>query len=180
MEIVKDMVGLVNQSPRIVGKIFLDWQFMLNLIHELEQSLPADYIDAQNIKTDAEAYAEGERRRADQERESARVEAASILERARQHAQALSADTEVARLAQERAAEMVHNADDYAAQVRTDAEAHAAEVRRQAAEYEETTRRSSEEYAYSILNHLRSVMVRASGSVDDGLQQLQQIMNRRA
>lgn len=176
------MEGLVNQSARVpvFGKVLLDWQFMLTLIHELEESLPADYIDAQHIKSDAEAYAEGERRRADQERESARVEAASILDRASQHAQALAADTEVARLAQERAAEMVHNADEYAEQVRTDAEAHANEARRQAAEYEETTRRSAEEYAYSILNHLRSVMVRASGSVDDGLQQLQQLMNRRA
>ncbi|NUQ01765.1 MAG: hypothetical protein HUU35_18120 [Armatimonadetes bacterium] len=156
----------------MVGKVLLDWHAMLDLLHELEESLPKEYQDAQNILRDAENHALEVRRKIEQERENTRADSNRLLEEASQRARALASEHEIARLAQERSDELIRNADDYARQVRDEAESFSAEVRRSAEEYADSTRRSADDYAMTLLSHLKAVVTRAQASVEDGLQQV--------
>lgn len=160
----------------MLDKVLLDYHTMLDLVNELEESLPSEYVDAQRMLEETAAHVRSERRRVEEERQNARAEAAQVLEQASLHAQALASDHEIARRAEERSAEMIRNAEAYAQNLRNEAEAYAAELRRAADEYSETSRRGADEYAFNLLNHLRSVVTRATASVEEGLQQLQ---NRR-
>ncbi len=173
-DILEDMQSLVEHCPRVplTDKVMLSHRDLLDLIVALDESLPKEYQDAQAILRDAENHAIEVRRRIETERENARAESAQILEEASQRARALASEHEIARLAEERAAEMIRNAEDYARQLRDEAESYAAEVRRSAEEYSDSTRRSADDYALSLLSHVKAVLTRGMASVEDGLQQL--------
>jgi regulator of protease activity HflC (stomatin/prohibitin superfamily) len=171
-DIVHDMEAVLNHSMRIGSRVLLDWPTMLDLINELDHSLPQEYRDAQEILRDAEANALEMRRRVQTERENARAEANELLEDATQRARALASDHEIARLAEGRCNELMRHAEQYATQVRDEAEQYAAELRRATEEYSENSRRAADDYALRLLNHLKTVMTRAQASVEDGLQQM--------
>lgn len=172
-EIVEDIHALVQHATRLpLGKVLLDWQDLADLLVELEDSLPKEYQDAQQLLRDTENHVAEMRRKIDAERQEAREASARQLEDAAQKARALASEHEIARLAEERSAELIRNAEDYAREVREEAESFASEVRRSAEEYSESTRRSADEYALSLLSHLKAVTTRAQASVEDGLQQL--------
>ncbi len=166
------MHALVHHSPRVIGKVLLDWQAMLDLLCELDESLPKEYQDAQLLLRDAETHSLEARRRIEQEREIARSEAARQIDEATQRARALASEHEIARLAEERAGELVRNAEDYSRQLKEEAEAYAAEIRRSCEEYSDSTRRSADDYALHLLSHLKAVVTRAQASVEDGLAQM--------
>jgi DNA anti-recombination protein RmuC len=173
-EIVADMEAVVNNSVRLGSKVLLDWRDMLNLIHELDQSLPQEYRDAQEILRDAEAQAIETRRRAQSDRDQTQREVNDLMEQATARARALASEHEIARLAEERSNQLMRQAEQYAGQMRDEAEQYAAELRRTTQEYDDTSRRAADDYAQRLLNHLKTVVTRAAASVDDGLQQLKQ------
>lgn len=163
---------LVNTSTRFAGRVLIDWHAMLDLLSQLEESLPKEYQDAQTMLREAEAHKLEVRRRIEQEREDCRADVARTIEEASQKARALASEHEIARRAEERASELQRNSEDYARQVKDEAEAFAAEIRRTSEEYAESTRRSADEYALTLLSHLKAVVTRAQASVEDGLQQM--------
>ena len=169
---MEDMQALVSHSTRVMGRVWLDWHAFLDLLHELEESLPKEYQDAQAMLRDAESSSLQLRRRIEDEREQSRAEASRMLEEASQRARALASEHEIGRLAEERAADLRRESDDYSRLVRDEAESYAGEVRRTSEEYSESTRRSADEYALTLLSHLKAVVSRAQASVEDGLQQI--------
>jgi vacuolar-type H+-ATPase subunit H len=165
VDIFRDRLeDMLEHRPQFMNRAWgIDLDTFFTLTRKLRASLPDEVRQARKVHSDQERIIG-----------DARHEAARIVEDARNQAGLLVTQSEVTRLASERAQSIIAQAEQDCARIRAEAEVYSREMRRSAEDYSRTMRRDADDYATELLESLHAFATKVVRTIEKGQERLEE------
>ncbi len=169
LHLIERLEALVAEGTRIPlsGKAMVDEHEFLDIIDQLRVALPEELRQARRITQERDRILADAQTDADRLRQTARQQAAIMVD-----------STELAKSAQLRAEEIIDDAQRQAEQLLQEAEARAREISDSAELQANEVRSGAENYAREVMTHLEDELNQQISMVRNGLDMLEQDAQR--